>query len=108
MEPAKPEAERARREGEDGSSEPAANYSSEEFAGEYYSEELEVTYKLAAEEGKLYLRNRKAPEGALQATGPDKFRIQSLRLQFERDQEGQVAGFRIETGRVKNIYFTKR
>jgi hypothetical protein len=105
---AEPEAERTSEESEGEASESPADYSPEEFAGEYYSDELEVTYKLAAEEGKLYLRNRNAPEGALKATGQDKFRVRPLQFLFERDKNGKVTGFRVETGRVKNIYFTKQ
>jgi dipeptidyl aminopeptidase/acylaminoacyl peptidase/CubicO group peptidase (beta-lactamase class C family) len=76
-----------------------------EYAGDYYSEELQATYKLALVGGALYIRHRSAPEAPLQPGFRDMFWTTSTTLLFDRDDQGRISGFRISTGRVRNIYF---
>ncbi len=80
----------------------------EEYAGEYSSEELEATYRVALEGGKLYFRHKNAPTVALQPTVRDHFRVRGLSVAFARDREGKVAGMSLNAGRVKNIRFVRK
>ncbi len=78
------------------------------YAGEYYSDELQVTYKLVLEEGRLFFRHRNAPENALEPTLSNQFRVRGLNIEFVRDKGNAVSGFVINTGRVKNIRFGRK
>jgi hypothetical protein len=40
--------------------------------------------------------------------GPDQFRVGSLLLHFERDANGNVSGFTVQAGRVRNIRFLRQ
>ena len=77
------------------------------YAGAYYGEELGVAYRLAVEYGKLFLRYRNAPEEPLRSTGKDEFRVDSLKLDFERNTSGEVVAFTVQTDRIRNIRFVR-
>jgi len=79
-----------------------------EYAGDYYSEELNVTYQLAVAEGKLMLRRKTAPASALFPTVKDEFRVEGLILSFSRDDRQRPSGFSLNAGRVKNLRFVKK
>ncbi|MFQ5926283.1 MAG: serine hydrolase domain-containing protein [Terriglobia bacterium] len=80
----------------------------QDYAGEYYSEELDVTYRLAVEDGKLFFRHRNAPENALEPTLADEFQVRGWRVNFLRTREGRVSGFTVNAGRVRNIRFARK
>ena len=79
-----------------------------DYAGEYYSDELEAAYKLVVEEGRLYFRHRNAPNAALQPAAPDHFRVRGLAISFARDQNRRVSSMSVNAGRVRNIRFVRR
>jgi CubicO group peptidase (beta-lactamase class C family) len=78
-----------------------------ELAGTYASEELETTWRIAAEDGKLYIRHRGAPKEALAATAKDAMNVDGMNLRFRRDAAGKVTGFTLDAGRVRGIAFRK-
>ncbi|MGH9846791.1 MAG: hypothetical protein ACREEM_49465, partial [Blastocatellia bacterium] len=78
-----------------------------EYAGDYYSEELNVTYQLAVEEGKLMLRRKTAPKSVLFPTIEDEFRVEGLIFNFTRNDQQRPVGFTLNAGRVKNLRFVK-
>lgn len=79
-----------------------------EFAGEYYNDELPVTYKLAVEEGALVFKHKNAPKDALSAVGRDKFTVGMLNIEFIRNKKRKLTGFVLGAGRASNIAFTKK
>jgi CubicO group peptidase (beta-lactamase class C family) len=79
-----------------------------EYAGDYYSDELEVVFRLAIREGKLCFAHRNAPAGALQPTLEDKFVLGNWNLSFNRDGERKIAFFTLDAGRVRNLLFAKK
>lgn len=80
-----------------------------EYAGTYRSEELDATYTVSIEEGKLTLRRRPAAPVTLQPTYRDAFRAEDLgQLRFTRDAAGRVDGFNVNAGRVRHLRFTRR
>ena len=80
-----------------------------EFAGSYWSEELEVTYLVAVNEGKLTLRRRPDPALTLEPTYKDGFVSRGATFyRFTRDTRGRVDGFSINAGRVRHLKFIKK
>ncbi|MFQ5744851.1 MAG: serine hydrolase domain-containing protein [Acidobacteriota bacterium] len=79
-----------------------------EYAGDYFSNELQVTYRLRIQDGKLLLAVRTMPEALLTPVSVDQFRVDERRLQFLRDGDGKVSGFTLQAGRVRNLKFERR
>ena len=77
------------------------------FVGEYYSNELGVTYRLVLDGDELVFRRQGAPERPLAALRDDRFRLGGWTLDFERDEDGRVAGFMISSGRARGIRFVR-
>jgi CubicO group peptidase (beta-lactamase class C family) len=82
------------------------------YQGEYHSDEVQTTYKIVLDSGKLFLRHENEykdyPKDPLQPTVSDTFFVQGLNLRFERDSRKQVTAFRLNAGRVKNIRFARK
>jgi CubicO group peptidase (beta-lactamase class C family) len=79
-----------------------------EYAGDYYSDELECTYQVVLREGSLYLDHRNAPTTALQPTVADHFRLRGLAISFARDRSSRVSSLSVNAGRVRNIRFVRK
>jgi CubicO group peptidase (beta-lactamase class C family) len=91
-----------------------------QYAGEYVSEELFVTYSLSVENGRLFLAKIKNGMGGgfLQATqhfelrpvGNEKFvqDDQGIKLEFSRGAKGEVSGFVLGVGRSSGISFSRK
>jgi len=79
-----------------------------EYAGEYYNDELPVTYKLAVEKGSLLFKHKNAPKGALKAMDHDKFTMRWFNIEFVRDKRKRIKGFVLAAGRAANIEFVKK
>jgi len=80
----------------------------QEYAGDYYNDELPVTYKLAAEKGSLVFKHKNAPTGALKAMDRDKFTMRWFNIEFVRDKRKRITGFVLAAGRAANIEFVKK
>lgn len=80
-----------------------------EYAGNYYSEELNVTYTLSVQGGKLALRRRKSMEMPLDPTFTDAFMNDDLGLlRFTRNRQNRVSGLLLTAGRVRRLRFERR
>jgi hypothetical protein len=79
-----------------------------EYTGDYYSDELQVTFRLALKKGKLHFVHKNAPESPLQPTLKDKFNIRGYKINFIREEEKKLTGFTLDAGRVKNLRFDKK
>jgi CubicO group peptidase (beta-lactamase class C family) len=79
----------------------------EDFTGDYYSEELDITFKLGVKEERLFFVHKNAPPRPLRLLEPDKFSGGRFEVQFHRDAEQNVVSFTLSTGRVKNLRFDK-
>jgi hypothetical protein len=79
-----------------------------QYAGSFESSELEATYRIEVKDGKLMLRMNWAEPTTLEPTVRDEFRgpVGEV-LVFRRDAKGQITGFDVFAGRVRNIYFSK-
>lgn len=80
-----------------------------QFAGEYFSPELQSTYRIALENGALVLRARNLPPTELQPTIRDEFEYPTygLTLRFTRRGD-RVNGFSLTTGRSQGLAFARR
>ncbi len=79
-----------------------------EFGGNYFSEELQMTFRLTLKERKLYFTHKNAPPAPLLPTIKDNFTVRALTIRFIRDQEGMISAFTLNAGRVKNLRFEKK
>jgi CubicO group peptidase (beta-lactamase class C family) len=79
-----------------------------EYAGSYYSEELQATYVLVLEGDKLVFKQRGAPQTGLVPTVKDSFAVGALTVNFTRDARGGITGFKLNAGRVRNLQFVRR
>jgi hypothetical protein len=77
-----------------------------EFAGAYYSEEVDVRYTAAVKDGKLVLTLR-GDELPLEAAFADAFTAPDTTVRFTRDPSGRVEGFTITTGRARRVRFDR-
>ena len=80
-----------------------------DFLGEYYSEELEVKYRLFAKNNKLYLSYPNQPKLQLFLGKVDEFGAKNrTRYSFKRNKSNKVVSFTVASeGTVKNILFQK-
>lgn len=79
----------------------------QEYKGEFFSEELNVTYKFVIREGKLYVKYRTAPDSPLKPTIKDEFQLSWKWYQFSRDNEGKIKGFILVAGDIMRIPFER-
>jgi hypothetical protein len=78
------------------------------YCGDYYSDELRVTYTLIIDQGKLYAQIGKKDKIELNVMKDDEFAGSMFQGTFERNTEGRVIGFSLDAGRVKNLKFVRK
>jgi CubicO group peptidase (beta-lactamase class C family) len=90
------------------------------YAGDYWSEELGVTYQLGVADGKLkvlkimdaagFPRFNGSPHDGLRATGTDEFEAVGTpaTIHFKRDDKGAVKRFILDAGRTTGMIFARR
>ena len=78
-----------------------------EYAGEYRSDEVEVTHTWKVEKGKLvaYAGYRKL--GELEPSYKDGFTRGGNVIDVARDAKGRITGYTVESGRVRHLRFTR-
>ncbi len=81
-----------------------------EFAGSYYSEEIDSTYKVTVEKGKLILARKKFRASTLDPLFKDAFATGSIlgTIRFTRDRQNRINGFTVFAGRVRHFAFVKQ
>lgn len=78
-----------------------------EYLGEYWSDELRVSYQVEEGEGGLIIRTFKHGTFPMRPVYPDAFQAQRPgTIRFLRT-DGRITGFRISGGRVRNVQFTR-
>ena len=78
-----------------------------EYAGSYYSSEVDVTWVLRVADGKLVLTRHGRRVGVLVPTYRDGFVEGATVIDFTRDARSRISGFRVEAGRVRHLQFTR-
>ena len=86
----------------------AADIDLEDYAGRYFSEELETFYTVSVVDGELQLMNRRLEEPVTLSHGTgDAFTggHPIATIEFERDENGSVTGFLAGNGRTRDVRF---
>jgi CubicO group peptidase (beta-lactamase class C family) len=81
-----------------------------EYNGSYFSEEINATFKILTENNVLYIYGytNYAPKVYLTFFGKDKFLTNFGLFSFQRTENGIIEGFKLDTERVKNLWFKRR
>ena len=89
-----------------------------EFAGAFYSAELDATYRFAVDDGGLVVRIEQEPPLEVVPVADDRFKITfydspysgqlTARLAFARNQTGVITGFGLSSGSERGIVFERR
>ena len=79
----------------------------ENFAGRYFSQEIETFYTLAVEEERLIARQRRRGDMDLTPGDEDTFTGGAMTLAFERDRNSQVIGFYLSNVRTRDVRFER-
>ncbi len=80
----------------------------QEYAGRYYSAELDADYVIAASDTQLVVRIKRFDDLPLSPTVKDVFRYSDYRsFTFDRDGEHRVTGFTMSSGRARRLHFAR-
>ena len=78
-----------------------------DYVGRYYSDELDVSYEVRIEEGRLTARRTWETPVRLTPAYPDGFSAPGRTVRFVRNGTGRVTGFRVFAGRALDVRFTR-
>jgi hypothetical protein len=81
------------------------------YAGDYYSDELGTIYTIVVQGDGLIAQHRRHDDIKLTPVDADLFsgaQWYFQRVQFTRDKDGHVTGFRLTGSRVRNMRFDRR
>jgi CubicO group peptidase (beta-lactamase class C family) len=81
-----------------------------EYTGDYHSEELGTTYTLVVRDDALVATHVRHDPIPLTPSAPDAFNGNTWffgDVQFERDDDGSITGFRVTSGRVRGLLFMR-
>jgi CubicO group peptidase (beta-lactamase class C family) len=79
-----------------------------EYAGTYYSDELNIDYAVVLQDTALVVQNIKIGTQTLTATYEDGFSFPGRSATFTRGPSGRIEGFTVSTGRVRKVWFERR
>ncbi len=86
----------------------SAFMSIEDYAGRYYSPELDAWWTLEPTAVGLTLSVAGSPWGPAAPLGLDRFESAAGQIVFERDPFHELTGFRLQSGRVQNLHFARK
>jgi CubicO group peptidase (beta-lactamase class C family) len=81
-----------------------------DFSGEYYSEELSTTYNFMVINGNLVAKHSRLSDFNLNPIKKDIFNGEAWffgQIEFIRDSNYMITGYKVSNGRVRNLYFEK-
>jgi hypothetical protein len=78
-----------------------------EYAGEYRSDEVEVTHTWKVEKGQLVVYTGYRRLGVLEPSYRDGFTMGGRVIDVVRDGRGRISGYLVESGRVRHLRFTR-
>lgn len=77
------------------------------YEGRYINNDLPAEYVIKAEDGNLHLERRLSPNGEMNEEEKDVWSAGSWEFEFARNEEGEVSGFYVSTGRAEDVEFSK-
>jgi RNA polymerase sigma factor (sigma-70 family) len=85
-----------------------------QYVGDYWSEELQVAYQVEVRQGKLMISHRLRGSAGMMQRDPDRFDTEKLpeidlevSIEFVRNAESEVVGFKLSARRLRNLWFTR-
>ena len=78
-----------------------------EYAGNYRNDEVEATHTWKVEKGQLVLYANDRRLGVIEPAYKDGFTRGGAVIDVQRDARGRIAGFVLESGRVRHLRFTR-
>lgn len=78
-----------------------------EYAGEYRNIEIETTQRWVVEKDQLVLFANERRLGTLEPTYVDGFLRGESVIDVQRDARGRITGYTVQSGRVRNLRFTR-
>ena len=79
-----------------------------EYAGSYYSPELDATCRLCSQEGRLGVQRRKYDTVWFTRTSGDAFAVEGAEIVLERDERKRITGFKVTAAGVRNLRFVRQ
>ena len=80
----------------------------EAFSGDYFNDELPVTYELRVRDGSLVFVHKNAVStDPLRGEGDDTFSCGGFRIKFNRDGGGKIKGFAIDSAQARGMLFRR-
>ncbi len=81
-----------------------------EYCGNYYSEELLTSYTIVHKDSVLVMQHQRNSDFILRQVRSDIFfgGDNGIEFHFERNPEGRISGFRLDTGRVERLLFIRQ
>jgi CubicO group peptidase (beta-lactamase class C family) len=79
----------------------------QQYVGEYYSPDAEVTFNVVLENGSLWIRRRPAARMPLQPLEQDAFSSQTGTIRFIRDAAGRITELSVGQARVYDMRFDR-
>jgi CubicO group peptidase (beta-lactamase class C family) len=80
----------------------------EEYAGVYYSEELDASYVLYTDANNLIMRVGRYYTTPIECVKSDEFIWSFRNIAFTRNQSGDISGFLLHEGPIRDLKFKKR
>lgn len=79
-----------------------------DFAGSYYTPEVDVTWQVRPDSGGLVVMRDGRRVGKMEAVSRDVFLEGGDTMEFTRDRSGRVTGFVLDAGRVRHLRFNRQ
>jgi hypothetical protein len=79
-----------------------------EYTGNYYSDELDVAYKLFIEDGQFFVKVGNTRKIQSDIIKKDVLVCRGNKAIVERNAFGNIVGFRLDAGRVRNLKFVRK
>lgn len=81
-----------------------------QYVGTYYSGELETAYRFSVENGKLVAHHMRLGDFTFEPdlVATERFSSNNGTINFFKDEQKKITGFRLTSGRIKNILFKKQ
>ncbi|GAB2776794.1 serine hydrolase domain-containing protein [Salinimicrobium soli] len=80
-----------------------------EFTGRYFSNEIETLFTVALNDSTLVLKNYQLKDLEMTPAAEDSFGVEFpiVEMEFQRNESGEITGFRASNGRARGILFRK-
>ncbi len=77
------------------------------YEGVYVNPDHDTKCEIKMENGKLMLVRPMSPRGEMTHTGKGRFTAGGWTFQFYRDENGNIAGFKVDSGRARNVVYER-